>query len=424
MKILVIGSGGREHALVWKISRSPLVKGIFTACGNGGTAGVSKNMNVDIKPDRIDDLLDFAKSKKIDLTVVGPEDPLCSGIVDRFESKGYPIFGPRSAPARLEGSKAFAKHFMKENSIPTPAFGEFDDYEKCLEAIEDTEPPIVIKADGLALGKGVKICPTLRDAKNELCTIMVDKVLGEAGSKVILDEFIEGFEISYIALSDGERIIPLATSQDNKRLLEGDKGPNTGGMGAYSPISRISGDMEERILREVMEPAIRGMKEGGSPFKGTLYAGLIYRGSDPLVLEFNVRFGDPETQPLLFRMKSDIVPFLTASAMGDFKDLKMEWEDKFSICVVMASGGYPGKYKKGLPIEGPLNINEKDSDCMVFHAGTKEENGKIVTNGGRVLGICVKDADPAKAREKAIELAEKISFEGAHFRKDIGSKVI
>ncbi len=424
MKILVVGSGGREHALVWKISKSPLVKSIYTAPGNGGTEFAEKNTNISIKPDNIDELLDFARDKKIDLTVVGPEDPLCLGIVDIFEKAGQKIFGPCKPAARLEASKGFAKEFMKKHGIPTPNFKQFDNYDDCLNEIERTNPPIVIKADGLALGKGVKICSTVENAKDELRSMMIDKNLGDAGSKIVLDKYIEGFEISYIALSDGERLIPLATSQDNKRLLDGDKGPNTGGMGAYSPIKRITTVMEDKITKDIMEPVIKGMQQNGSPFKGTLYAGLIYKKENPLVLEFNVRFGDPETQPLLFRMKSDIVPFLLASAEGNFKDLKMQWEDKFSTCVVIASGGYPGKYKKGLPITGPLNISDEDENAIVFHAGTKAEGDKVLTNGGRVLSVCVKDKDPSKARQKTIELCERIKFEGSQFRKDIGLKVI
>ena len=424
MKILVIGSGGREHALVWKISRSPLVKQIYTAPGNGGTARTPKNRNLDIKATELEKLCDFAKGEKIDLTVVGPEDPLSMGIVDLFSKKGLKIFGPTKYAAMLESSKGFAKNFMKENGVPTPDFKIFDDYEKCLSAIPEETPPIVLKADGLALGKGVKICMSHEEARQELNSIMRDKSLGDAGNIVILDKFIKGFEVSYLALSDGEHLLPLATSQDNKRLLDGDRGPNTGGMGVVSPIPEVDKKMEKRIMRETMERTIQGMAERGHPFRGVLYAGLIFDGGNPLALEFNARFGDPETQPLLFRMKSDIVPLLMASADGNLSGMKIEWDERYAVCVVIASGGYPGDYRKGLPVSGPLDMDEDDDDAMIFHAGTILKDGKIFTNGGRVFGVCVKDRDVKKAKIRAIEIAEQVKFEDAQFRRDIGDKIL
>ena len=424
MKVLVIGSGGREHALVWKIAQSPLVKQIFAAPGNGGTALSSKSRNIDLKATEIEKLLDFAIKEKIDLTVVGPEDPLSLGIVDLFAKKGQKIYGPSRKGAMLEASKCFAKEFLKREGIPTPSFKIFNDYDACIKAIDKEIPPIVLKADGLALGKGVKICNSTGEAKEELKSMMLEKSLGEAGRKIILDEFIKGVELSFIAMSDGKNLLPLAPSQDNKRLLDDDKGPNTGGMGAYSPIPFVNEALEKKIMTKIMQKTIDGMAKNGTPFKGTLYAGLIFKGEEPLVLEFNARFGDPETQPLLFRMKSDVVPLLLASVEGNLSKQKIEWEDKTSICVVIASGGYPGNYKKGLPIEGPIGREDGDENSIVFHAGTVLKNGKFFTNGGRVLSVCVKDKSIKAAKLKAIELAEKIKFEGAHFRRDIGDKIL
>jgi phosphoribosylamine---glycine ligase len=424
MKILVIGSGGREHSLVWKLSKSDLVEKIYTAPGNGGTAVEAKNKNLPIKATELEKLADFASVEKIDLTIVGPEDPLSLGIVDLFEAKGLKIFGPSAKAARLESSKIFAKRFMKDKGIPTPAFKIFDDYPAAYAAVKNEKPPIVLKADGLALGKGVKICTSAIEACEELESMMLKSSLGDAAKSVILDQFIDGgFEVSFLALADGKTLLPLATSQDNKRLCANDKGPNTGGMGVVSPIPQVDPKTEKGIIDTIMQKTIDGMKSDGIPYKGVLYAGLIFDGSKPLVLEYNARFGDPETQPLLFRMKSDIVPPLYAAATGDISGQVIEWDEKFSVCIVMASKGYPGEYKKGLPITG-LEKLKKTEDTMIFHAGTSYQDGRYFTNGGRVLGICAKDNDLAKAKAKALELAEKIRFEGAQYRKDIGDKIL
>jgi phosphoribosylamine---glycine ligase len=424
MKILVIGSGGREHSLVWKLSKSDLVEKIYTAPGNGGTAVEAKNKNLPIKATELEKLADFASAEKIDLTIVGPEDPLSLGIVDLFEAKGLKIFGPSAKAARLESSKIFAKKFMKDKGIPTPAFKIFDDYPAAYEAVKNEKPPIVLKADGLALGKGVKICTSASEACEELESMMLKGSLGNAAKSVILDQFIDGgFEVSFLALADGKTLLPLATSQDNKRLCDNDKGPNTGGMGVVSPIPQVGPKIEKGIIDTIMQKTIDGMKSDGIPYKGVLYAGLIFDGSRPLVLEYNARFGDPETQPLLFRMKSDIVPPLYAAASGDISGQTIEWDEKFSVCIVMASKGYPGEYKRGLPITG-LEKLKKTEDTMIFHAGTSYQDGRYFTNGGRVLGICAKDKDLARAKAKALELAEKIRFEGAQYRKDIGDKIL
>lgn len=421
MKVLVIGSGGREDALVWKIAQSDRVKEIYAAPGNGGMA--SKAKIVDIKADDVGSLCDFAKKEKIDLTVVGPEIPLVKGIVDEFEKNNLRIFGPSGKTAELEGSKVFAKELMKEFGVPTADFEVFEDKDKALSYLKSKKAPIVIKADGLAAGKGVFVCKTDQEAQDALEKIMGRKIFGEAGKKVIIEDCLEGEEVSIIVMSDGDDILPLASSQDHKRIYDDDKGPNTGGMGAYSPAPVVGGEMFDEILRVVIRPMIKGLKEKGMPYKGVLYAGIMITGKDIYVLEFNVRFGDPETQAILPRMKSDIVDMIEASIDGKLKDLKSEWDSRPCVCIVAASGGYPGDYEKGKRIEG-LEDAQKDKNVVVFHAGTQIKDGNYISSGGRVLGITSLGSDIEDAIKRSYSAAGKITFDGIYYRKDIGRKAL
>ena len=421
MKVLVVGGGGREHALVWKIAQSPRVTRIFCAPGN---AGISQQATlVPIKAGDLDDLLQFALKEKIDLTVVGPEDPLTRGIVNLFESKGLTIFGASGKAAEIEGSKAYAKEVMRKYGIPTASCGIFEDRDDAVSYIRKTGAPIVVKADGLAAGKGVIICKTVEEAVEALDQIMVQKAFGDAGKKVVIEECLVGEEASYIAFTDGTTILPMASSQDHKAVFDGDQGPNTGGMGAYSPAPVVTEEVHERILRQVLEPMIRGLREEGRPYKGALYAGLMIDRGQPKVLEFNARFGDPETQPLLMRMKGDIVPILEACIAGTLSDLRIEWDHRPAVCVVMASGGYPGDYEKGKVIEG-LGEVSKMKDTFVFHAGTSLKDGRIVTNGGRVLGVTGLGDGIPMAIENAYQAVRKIFWEDVHYRSDIGFKAL
>lgn len=421
MKVLVIGSGGREDALVWKIAQSDRVKEIYAAPGNGGMA--SKAKIVDIKADDVGSLCDFAKKEKIDLTVVGPEIPLVKGIVDEFEKNNLRIFGPSGKTAELEGSKVFAKELMKEFGVPTADFEVFEDKDKALSYLKSKKAPIVIKADGLAAGKGVFVCKTDQEAQDALEKIMGRKIFGEAGKKVIIEDCLEGEEVSIIVMSDGDDILPLASSQDHKRIYDDDKGPNTGGMGAYSPAPVVGGERFDEILRVVIRPMIKGLKEKGMPYKGVLYAGIMITGKDIYVLEFNVRFGDPETQAILPRMKSDIVDMIEASIDGKLKDLKSEWDSRPCVCIVAASGGYPGDYEKGKRIEG-LEDAQKDKNVVVFHAGTQIKDGNYISSGGRVLGITSLGSDIEDAIKRSYSAAGKITFDGIYYRKDIGRKAL
>ena len=421
MKVLVVGGGGREHALVWKIAQSPRVSRIFCAPGN---AGISQQATlVPIRANDLEGLLQFALKEKIDLTVVGPEDPLTRGIVDLFESRGLAIFGPNGKAAEIEGSKAFAKEIMRKYGIPTASSGIFEDRDEAVSYIRRTGAPIVVKADGLAAGKGVIICKTAEEAIGALDQIMVEKAFGDAGKKVVIEECLVGEEASYIAFTDGKTILPMASSQDHKAALDGDQGPNTGGMGAYSPAPVVTEEVHERILRQVLEPMIQGLREEGRPYKGALYAGLMIRNGQPKVLEFNARFGDPETQPSLMRMKGDIIPILEACITGRLSYYRIDWDSRSAVCVVMASGGYPGDYEKGKVIKG-LSEVLKMKDAFVFHAATSLKDGQIITNGGRVLGVTGLGDDIPKAIEKAYQAVKKISWEGVHYRKDIGAKAL
>lgn len=419
MKILVVGSGGREHALCWALSKSPKVSKIYCTPGNGGIASIAEC--VDIKADDIIPLVDFALAQKIDLTVVGPEVPLAAGIVDLFEEEGLKIFGPSMAAARLEGSKAYAKSFMKRNDIPTARYAAFTDLSAALVALNDFPLPVVVKADGLAAGKGVMICSTKIEAENALKSIMAEKVFKDAGNKVVIEEFLAGEEASILAVADGKDFILLESSQDHKRIFDNDEGPNTGGMGAYSPAPIVTAKLARQIAKDIISPVIAGMAEEESPFKGILYAGVMITKDGPRVLEFNVRFGDPETQAILPRLKTDLLDVILASVEGRLAGMKLEWVDDACVSVVMASGGYPGNYSTGLEIHG---LDQVPEGAVVFHAGTKKDGEKVVTSGGRVLGVTAPGKDIAEAIRNAYAAVEKISFDGAQFRKDIGKKAL
>jgi phosphoribosylamine--glycine ligase len=423
MKVLVIGGGGREHALIWKIKQSELVDKIYCSPGNGGIQELAEL--VDILPADIEGLLKFAIDKKIDLTVVGPEVPLVKGIVDEFERNGLRIFGPTQESAKLEGSKAFAKGFMKEFNIPTAEFEIFDNYEHALDYLTTLSYPKVIKADGLCGGKGSIIADNLEQAREALNKIMKEKIFGPAGDKIIIEEFLEGDEASIIAISDGENLLALASSQDHKQIFDNDKGPNTGGMGAYSPAPVAEGENFNNCIEKILKPTINGMREKGIPFKGVLYAGIMFSNNIPYVLEFNVRFGDPETQAILPRLKSDLVKAIEYALDGRLNEFNLEWDEKKCICVVIASGGYPKEYEKGKLITGLEKLNKLE-DVLLFHAGTKAivENGKknFYTNGGRVLNIVALDNDFKESQEKVYNAIKFISFENMHYRKDIGNK--
>lgn len=421
MKVLVIGSGGREHALVWKLSQSSRVSKIFCAPGNAGISEIAEC--VDINADDIEGLLNFAKYEGIDLTVVGPEAPLTKGIVDRFVKEGKRIFGPHSAGARLEESKVFAKDFMLKYGIPTAEYKTFTSYLHAEDYIRLKGAPIVIKADGLAAGKGVVVAETMDEAIKSLRMIMKDRIFGEAGERVVIEECLRGEEASFMVLIDGKTIIPLASSQDHKRVFDGDKGPNTGGMGAYSPAPVITRDVERRIMDNIMKPLMKGLRREQINYRGVLYLGLMICDGMPYVLEFNCRFGDPETQPVLMRLNSDLFDILKATSQGKLRDIKVSWKRGSAVCVVLASNGYPGNYEKGKPIKGLELLKEKD--VFVFHAGTSlNENGEFITSGGRVLGVTALGKDIKTAKENAYKAIKKIYFEGMHYRKDIADKAI
>jgi phosphoribosylamine--glycine ligase len=421
MNVLVIGSGGREHALCWKIKQSPKVRRVYCAPGNAGIAEEAKC--VDIKETDIDSLLRFAIASEIDLTVVGPEIPLALGIVDRFEEHGLRIFGPTKAAARIESSKSFAKNLLKKYRIPTGFFSVFSDFTEALRWVEEVKPPLVIKADGLAAGKGVVVCRTEDEARDTLDAILNGRLFGDAGDRVVIEEFLEGQEVSFLAFTDGDTLVPLPSSQDHKQLLDGDQGPNTGGMGAYSPTPFVTSELQDRIMKEVMIPAVRAMKEEGYPYKGVLYAGLMLTDGRFKVLEFNCRFGDPEAQVLLTRMDSDIVPIFEAAIEGRLSAESIKWKSEASACVVMASKGYPGDYKKGAPIEG-LDEVKRMERVKVFHAGTALRDGCIVTNGGRVLGVTALGDTIRDAVETAYRAVKAIRCEQLQYRTDIGGKAI
>jgi len=421
MKVLVVGGGGREHALVWKIAQSPKVSKVYCAPGN---AGISEQATiVPTKANDLNSLLGFALKEKIDLTVVGPEEPLTKGIVDLFESKGLSIFGSSQKAAEIEGSKVFAKEMMKKYRIPTASYEIFEDHKEAMAYIRRNGAPIVVKADGLAAGKGVIVCKTIEEAIQSVDRIMVEKIFGDAGNRVIIEEYLIGEEASYIAFTDGKAILPMASSQDHKPIFDGDQGPNTGGMGAYSPAPVVTEEVHEKIIEKILRPIIYGMGEEGRPYKGVLYAGLMIHDGHPQLLEFNARFGDPETQPVLMRMKGDIVPILEACIKGTLDQYEIEWDSRASVCVVMASRGYPGDYERGKAIEGLEKVSRM-KDVFVFHAGTALKDGQMITNGGRVLGVTGLGEDIPRAIERTYQAVKKISWEGAQYRTDIGRKAL
>lgn len=422
MKVLVVGGGGREHALCWKLSQSPEVKEVYCTPGNGGISRVAEC--VPISPTDIEGLCRFASEREIDLTVVGPELPLAMGIVDFFRERGLKIFGPTRAAAQIEASKAFAKQFMERHGIPTAPYRIFSDPAEAISYIREEEGPFVVKADGLAGGKGAIVTDTREEALKAVDLIMVKKAFGDAGERVVVERRLYGEEASFIVLTDGERFIPLPTSQDHKPVFDDDKGPNTGGMGAYSPAPLVTPELERRILQEIMAPAIRGMAEEGRPYRGVLYAGLmIDEAGNPWVLEFNCRFGDPETQPQVVRVEEDMVPLLEACVEGELPERELRLSSGAAVCVVMASGGYPGRYEKGKEIRG-LEEVEGMEGVVVFHAGTVLRDGKFYTAGGRVLGVTGVGDGIAEAMRRTYEAVAKISWEGVHFRKDIGRKAL
>jgi phosphoribosylamine--glycine ligase len=420
MKVLVVGGGGREHALCWKIKQSILVKELYCAPGNGGTAKIAEN--IPIKAEDVDGIVDFVKNTKIDFVVIGPEAPLNLGIVDMLEREGVMAFGPSKRAALLEGSKVFAKNIMKKYGIPTADFEVFDDADKAKKYIASQNKPLVVKADGLAAGKGVYVCKTKEEAVNAISDIMVKKVFGSAGDKVVIEDCLEGEEASFLVFTDGEVVIPMDSSQDHKRVYDNDEGPNTGGMGAYSPAPVVNKEVFDKVMNKIIYPVIKGMNNEGIPFKGVLYAGLMIKNNEPYVLEFNTRFGDPEAQPLLVRIKNDIVPVLMGCMDGKLKNEYLLWDERPAVCVVIASGGYPGEYKKGFEIKGLDDID--DENIYVFHAGTKMVDNKIYTDGGRVLGVTALGDNIINAIENAYKGVSKICFEGMHYRKDIGKKAI
>jgi phosphoribosylamine---glycine ligase len=421
MKVLVIGGGGREHALVWKIAKSPRVSKVYCAPGN---AGISEQATlVPIKANDLKGLLEFALKEKIDLTVVGPEDPLTQGIVDLFESKGLFIFGANKKAAEIEGSKAYAKQVMKKYHIPTAFYEIFDNPKEAVKYIRKQGAPIVVKADGLAAGKGVIICKTVEEAIQSVEKIMGEKIFGEAGDRVVIEEYLVGEEASYIAFTDGKAILPMASSQDHKSVFDGDQGPNTGGMGAYSPAPVVTEEVHERIIEKILRPIIYGMEEEGRTYQGVLYAGLMIHEGHPKVLEFNARFGDPETQPVLMRMKGDVVPILEACMKGTLSQHRIEWDHRPSVCVVMASKGYPGNYEKGKVISGLEEVSKMEG-AFVFHAGTTLKGDQMITNGGRVLGVTGLGEDIPRAIERTYQAVKKISWDGVHYRTDIGQKAL
>ncbi len=421
MKILVIGSGGREHALVWKLKQSPRASHIFCAPGNAGIKKLATP--VAIAADDIEGLVAFAEKEQIDLTIVGPEDPLTLGIVDVFEERGLRIFGPSGLGAVLEASKVFTKNFLKKYKIPSATYKVFKKSNAAKKYINKVGAPIVVKADGLAAGKGVIVAQTKKEAKKAVDLIMKDKAFGDAGLEVVIEECLRGEEVSFIAFTDGKTILPLPSSQDHKAVYEGDKGPNTGGMGAYSPAPVLTDKMSERVIREVMLPTIQGMAAEGRPYKGMLYAGLMIKGDEIKVLEFNCRFGDPECQPLLMRLKSDLVDIFEAVIDERLDEITLKIDPRPTVCVVMASGGYPGSYDTGHIVSG-LGKVRGVKNVMVFHAGTTVKNSRTVTAGGRVLGITALGADISKAIEQAYKAVDMISWKGCYVRRDIGHRAL
>jgi phosphoribosylamine--glycine ligase len=420
MKVLLVGSGGREHAIVWKLKQSPKIDKIYCAPGN---AGISKDAQcVPIGAMEIDKLVEFAKNEGIDFTIIGMDDPLVAGVVDAFEKENLRVFGPRKNAAIIEGSKAFSKDLMKKYGIPTAKYEVFEEYDKAKEYVLSQEMPIVIKADGLALGKGVLICQSHEEAVAALDEIMVDKKFGASGSKVVVEEFLTGPEVSVLSFCDGKTVVPMVSAQDHKRAYDNDEGLNTGGMGTFSPSRIYTPEINEECMKTIFMPTVEAMAKEGREFKGVLYFGLMLTKDGMKVIEYNARFGDPETQVILPRLKTDLLEIMEACVDGTLDKMNIEWYDNAAVCVVLASGGYPVSYEKGFEITG-LESVEDSSDIVVFHAGTALKDGKFVTNGGRVLGVTGIGKDLDEAIKIAYEGADKIDFEKKHFRHDIGIKI-
>lgn len=419
MKVLVVGSGGREHAICWKLAQSPKVDKLYCAPGNAGIGEIAEL--VPIGAMELDKLVDFAKENNIDLTVIGMDDPLVAGVVDKFEAAGLRVFGPRANAAIIEGSKAFSKELMKKYNIPTAKYETFDDYNKALDYVKNGNFPVVLKADGLALGKGVLICNNLDEAVEGLNTLMVDKKFGASGSKVVIEEFLTGPEVSVLSFCDGNTVVPMVSAQDHKRAYDNDEGLNTGGMGTFSPSRIYTDEIAKQCMDTIFKPTVDALNKEGRQFKGIIYFGLMLTKDGPKVIEYNARFGDPETQVILPRLKSDLCEIFEACIDGTLDKLNVEWYDNAACCVVLASGGYPESYTKGYEITG-LDDVKKRSDIVVFHAGTALKDGKYVTNGGRVLGITGIGKDLDDAIKIAYEGVDIVSFENVHYRKDIGIK--
>jgi len=422
MKVLVIGSGGREHALVWKLRQSPRISRLYCAPGNAGIAELAEL--VDIAADDVNRIVRFAQSEQIDLTVPGPELPLTLGIIDELERHGLPGFGPTKTAAQLEGSKAFAKDVMRREHVPTGFYSSFTDADDAVRYIQEVGAPIVVKADGLAAGKGVMVCASVNEAEEAVNEIMRSRIFGDAGSRVVVEECLQGEEVSFMALTDGTTVLPLASSQDHKRVGDGDTGPNTGGMGAYSPAPVLTEAMHERIMAEIMRPVVRGLAEKGIAYRGVLYAGLMITADGPKVLEFNVRFGDPECQALMMRLRTDLLDLMCAVATGQgLAGRQVEWDPRASACVVLAAEGYPGRYERGKEIEGLEQLRDWKNG-MVFHAGTERQDGRLVTNGGRVLGVTALGNGIADAVKEAYNATSKIRWQGMLYRRDIGRRAM
>lgn len=419
MRILVIGSGGREHALCWKLKQDHDVSEVFCAPGNGGIAQTATR--VDIPVSDFDNLAQFVETNGIDYTVVGPEQPLMDGIVDFFRDRGLPIFGPNRRAALVEGSKSYAKQLMVKYGIPTATYETFTDFAQARDYVHKVSAPIVVKANGLAAGKGVVVAQTVSEAEQALERIMVDRALGEAGHEVVIEEYLQGEELSLMAFVSGRTVLPMVVSQDHKQVYDGDKGPNTGGMGAYSPVPQIAETVVDQAMQDILRPMANGMVEEGLDFRGVLYAGLMVTDDGPKVIEFNVRFGDPETQVVLPRLKSDLLPVLKATSEGTLERVTLDWTERAALCVVLASGGYPGAYKKGVPITGLSALPE---DVFAFHAGTELEHNQFVTSGGRVLGVTALGDNLRQAQKHVYKQLQNIKFKRMHYRRDIGDKAL
>ncbi|ELJ8582995.1 phosphoribosylamine--glycine ligase [Vibrio cholerae] len=423
MQVLIIGSGGREHALAWKVAQNPQVDTIYVAPGNAGTALEHKVQNVNIGITDIPALVAFAQDKAVELTIVGPEAPLVIGVVDAFRAAGLPIFGPTQGAAQLEGSKAFTKDFLARHNIPTAAYANFTEIEPALAYVREKGAPIVVKADGLAAGKGVIVAMTLQEAEDAIQDMLAGNAFGSAGSRVVVEEFLDGEEASFIVMVDGENVLPMATSQDHKRVGDADTGPNTGGMGAYSPAPVVTQDVHDRVMREVIYPTVRGMAAEGNTYTGFLYAGLMIDSTGaPKVIEYNCRFGDPETQPIMMRLQSDLVELCQAAIAGKLDQVESKWDPRASIGVVLAAGGYPGDYAKGEVISGLPT--QESAGQKVFHAGTETQGDQVVTNGGRVLCATALGNTVLEAQQRAYQLADQIHWNGMFCRRDIGYRAI